>query len=152
MLSVSHVQICLICSENCRFTSSITPSSLSSWACWILWPSMCTAFLTSCDITSPRWITWEVVGFIPVTSCIPVLLKTVHDVVNLLTRNIYLVVVSVSTQLRSNVFIKQIILIKIPQHLAKWWPLGASAFHCWSWSSTNESNISYSAWYKNTVL
>ena len=41
------------------------------------------------------------------------------DVVNLLTRNIYLVVVSVSTQLRSNVFIKQIILIKIPRHWAK---------------------------------
>ena len=61
----------------------------------------------------------EVVGFIPATSCIPVLLKTADDVANLLTRNIYLVVVSVSIQLRKNVFIKQIILIKIPQHWAK---------------------------------
>ena len=61
----------------------------------------------------------EVVGFIPATSCIPVVLKTADDVANLLTRNIYLVVVSVSTQLRKNVFIKQIILIKIPQHWAK---------------------------------
>ena len=59
-----------------------------------------------------RWITREVVGFIPATSCIRVLLTTADDVVNLLTRKIYLVVVSVSTQLRSNVFIKQIILIK----------------------------------------
>ena len=62
---------------------------------------------------------YEIVGFIPATSCIPVLLKTADDVVNLLIRNIYLVVVSVSTQLRSNVLIKQIILIKIPQHWAE---------------------------------
>ena len=77
-----------------------------------------------------RWITREVVGFISATSCIPVLLKTADDVVNLLTRNIYLVVVSVSTQLKSNVFIKQIILIKIPRHWTKWWPLRASTSTC----------------------
>ena len=46
-------------------------------------------------------------------------LKLMSVGTDLLTRNIYLVVVSVSTQLRSNVFIKQIILIKIPQHWAK---------------------------------
>ena len=46
-------------------------------------------------------------------------LKLLSVGADLLTRNIYLVVVSVSTQLRSNVFIKQIILIKIPQHWAK---------------------------------
>lgn len=46
-------------------------------------------------------------------------LKLLSVGTDLLTRNIYLVVVSVSTQLRSNVFIKQIILIKIPQHWAK---------------------------------
>ena len=85
---------------------------------------MCTAFLTSCLASHDqylifRWITQEVVGFIPATSCIPVLLKTADDVVNILTRNIYLVVVSVSTQLRSNVYIKQIIFTKIPQHWAK---------------------------------
>ena len=46
-------------------------------------------------------------------------LKLLSVGTDLLTRNIYLVVVSVSTQLRSNVFIKQIILIKIPRHWAK---------------------------------
>ena len=46
-------------------------------------------------------------------------LKLLSVGADLLTRNIYLVVVIVSTQLRSNVFTKQIILIKIPQHWAK---------------------------------
>ena len=46
-------------------------------------------------------------------------LKLLSVGADLLTRNIYLVVVSVSTQLRSNVFIKRIILIKILQHWAK---------------------------------
>ena len=45
------------------------------------------------------WITREVVGFMPGTSCIPILLKTADDIVNLLTQNIYLLVVSISTQL-----------------------------------------------------
>ena len=46
-------------------------------------------------------------------------LKLLSGGVDLLIPNIYLVVVNVSTQLRLNVFIKQIILIKIPQQWAK---------------------------------
>ena len=143
MLLLVLGQICLICSANCRCTSIITSSSLISWACPTVWPSMCTTFLTFLlgswhdQYLIFRWITREEVGFIPATSCIPALLKTADDVVNLLTRNIYLVVFRVSTQLRSNVFIKQIILIKIPRHWAKWWPLWASTSSLWTglWSS-----------------
>ena len=70
-------------------------------------------------IPEEKWVEWgttcsvrvmyygrEVVGFIPATSCIPVLLKTADDVVNLLTRNIYLVVVSVSTSVEKERFHK----------------------------------------------
>ena len=46
-------------------------------------------------------------------------LKLLSVGVDLLIPNIYLVVVNVSTQLRLNVFIKQIILINIPQQWAK---------------------------------
>ena len=120
------VQICLIRSENCRFTSSLSnymAIDVHRFLNFLLgsWHNQYLIF---------RWITREVVGFIPATSCIRVLLTTADDVVNLLTRNIYLVVVSVSTQLKSNVFIKQIILIKIPRHWTKWWPLRASTSTC----------------------